>query len=392
MSVEIRDCEEMITDIVLNIAVMSDDQTICDISSTNKVYNILCISEIFYKLKFIYDYGYEPKNITSWKKLYKSYGLYNLSHPDPVYIPNIKPKEIMYFSDNIFIKDINNKCVYLCQDNKRNIEICPDSKEKIKSKRVTDMYYGTYYNKINKKYKKITGSSVHLLMIDEHNNLYGMGSNMHGQMGDIRSNCKKPKLITDIKVKKITTSFTHTLMIDIDNNLWVLGNNTFGQLGTNEDTTDQLDNNSPILIPNIKAKKIYTSTANSYIIDLDNNIWSVGNNHYGLLGLGDNKDRSTFTMIPNIKAKKLKVSDTKVFIIDLEYNLYILGTIGSINIPKSLNYKAKHILFTSSGMLSIINIDDNIYDPFYKYIMRQGLNVVKSTSKDGSAICIGYYQ
>jgi alpha-tubulin suppressor-like RCC1 family protein len=46
------------------------------------------------------------------------------------------------------------------------------------------------------------------------------------------------------------------------------------------------------------------------VIDLDNDIWTMGNNDYGQLGLGDTHNRLIPTKIPNIKTLSVSCGDS----------------------------------------------------------------------------------
>ena len=61
----------------------------------------------------------------------------------------------------------------------------------------------------------------------------------------------------------------------------------------------------PIQIPNLKAQQISSVSSYTLLIDLNNNVWSFGDNEFGQLGLGDNDFRNIPTQIHNFKAQKI---------------------------------------------------------------------------------------
>src|SRR4029079_10784385 len=100
-----------------------------------------------------------------------------------------------------------------------------------------------------------------------------------------------------------------TIIIDLENNIWAMGNNSYGQLG--------LNNINNRLIPTIilfhdkpiKAKAISCGYNHTIIIDIENNVWAFGANYSGQLGLNDRNNRFIPTIIlfndKPIKAKSI---------------------------------------------------------------------------------------
>jgi alpha-tubulin suppressor-like RCC1 family protein len=53
---------------------------------------------------------------------------------------------------------------------------------------------------------------------------------------------------------------------------------------------DNRDRNRPIQIINLKSKQASGKSNHTIVIDLDDNVWTFGNNHSGQLGLGDEQN------------------------------------------------------------------------------------------------------
>ena len=58
------------------------------------------------------------------------------------------------------------------------------------------------------------------------------------------------------------------------------------------------------------------------IIDLDNNIWVMGKNYYGQLGLGDKNMRLIPTILSDIKGKSISCGGFYTTIIDMDNNIW----------------------------------------------------------------------
>ena len=65
----------------------------------------------------------------------------------------------------------------------------------------------------------------------------------------------------------------------------------------------------------MKVKSISAGSLCSLIIDMDDNVWSFGDNQYGQLGLGNEVDKNIPTKIPNIKAKTISAKTYHSFIL-----------------------------------------------------------------------------
>lgn len=128
-----------------------------------------------------------------------------------------------------------------------------------------------------------------------------------------------PTMLENIKAKQISCGYRHLLIIDMDNNIWSIGYNKYGQLGLG----DNRDRSIPTQIPNIKAKQLATGMAHhSMIIDMDDNVWVWGYNLYGQLGIGHNNDINIPIIIPNLKATQISISYRTSIILDQNNNIW----------------------------------------------------------------------
>lgn len=143
------------------------------------------------------------------------------------------------------------------------------------------------------------------------------GNNKYGQLG--LSNILTisiPTLIPNIRAKSIFSGSYHKMIIDFNDNIWAFGFNSSRQLGL-DDTQNRL---IPTQIPNMKAKSVSCNGSYTMLIDLNNNVWACGSNWDGQLGLGDTQYRNNLTQLTHVKAKSVSCSG-HTMIIDLSDNV-----------------------------------------------------------------------
>lgn len=87
----------------------------------------------------------------------------------------------------------------------------------------------------------------------------------------------------------------------------------------------------------------------SAVIDFDNNLWTCGNNNFGQLGLGIEKNTHTFQIVENLKITKVCCGETSTVAIDVYGNIWACGgdmndnsgklnsTFSLIEIPKNID-------------------------------------------------------
>ena len=229
------------------------------------------------------------------------------------------------------------------------------------------------------------------MIIDLNDKVWFFGENDVGQLGlgDIKNRYSPSPL--HIKAKMISLGHSHSILIDMNDNVFSFGNNQYGQLGLGNN-----DNRSvPVQIQNIKAKSISCGESHSIIIDLQDNVFSFGRNFSGELGLGDVIDRNypvQVTLPINeenfldehiaVKAKSVACGGYHTMLIDLEDNLYScgnntyyqLGLPGNNNklIPTPFNRKIKSVA-TGGFHTIIIDLEDNVWTFGYNDFGQLGL-------------------
>lgn len=142
------------------------------------------------------------------------------------------------------------------------------------------------------------------------------------------------------KIKIIASSERHSLMIDTNNNVWAMGNNAFGQLGIGDNTHRKF----PEKINNFLAKNVAVGGIHSLFTDTDNNLYYSG------IVYGQHVHKPTPL---NIKVKAIACGYRHFLFIDMDNILWSCGEnksgqLGTDNYenysqPVCLNIKAKSI-------------------------------------------------
>jgi alpha-tubulin suppressor-like RCC1 family protein len=129
----------------------------------------------------------------------------------------------------------------------------------------------------------LAAGNNHSLIIKTGGSLWTAGDNTDGQLGDGTYNpTNYPELIVSNNVTAVAAGFFHSLFTKSDGSLWAMGDNSFGQLG---DGTDTLTN-QPEQIVSGGVTAISAGYRHSLFLKSDGSLWGIGGNNYGQLGDG----------------------------------------------------------------------------------------------------------
>ena len=158
-----------------------------------------------------------------------------------------------------------------------------------------------------------TGFSHTMFVVN--NELWGMGTNEKGCLGDGSINNRKTPVKVAAGVQKVAAGGAHTMFIKADQTLWGAGYNGNGQLGDGT-TTDKA---SPVKISDgvISVAAGYNHTM--FLKD-DRTLWGTGNNGYGQLGDGTT----------TAKASPLKVADGVISVAAGDYHTMFIKADGTL--------------------------------------------------------------
>ena len=188
---------------------------------------------------------------------------------------------------------------------------------------------------------------THTLIITTDSNLWSCGNNGYGQLclGNEKSQ-SKPQKTSFSNISKISCGFHHSLFQNDNGEIFACGYNQYGQCGLGHFDSPQI---TPSLIPNVPSNivQLVCGCHQSLFLDSEGNVYSVGDNYYGSLGLGHNfgTNQNLFSKIPNIPPiQAISCMSASCYLTDFEGNLWNFGynlhgqlghgDKGNINAPK----------------------------------------------------------
>ena len=204
---------------------------------------------------------------------------------------------------------------------------------------------------------KISAGNCHSMFQNDKGEIFVCGNNQQGQCGLGHWNRLQitPSLIPNLppNIVHFFCGGSQCLFLDSEGNVYSVGTNSYGQLGLDH-TTNQNVLNKIVNIPPIQT--ISCVFASCYLIDFEGNLWTFGNNCFGQLGHGDRRNKNTPTLVSTLKGIQqisygtsgehflAKNSQNQIFVIGK--NIYgQLGTGGthSALIPEEINSQYSNI-------------------------------------------------
>ena len=194
----------------------------------------------------------------------------------------------------------------------------------------------------------VSCGSSHTLVITNDDNLWSFGRNDYGQLclGNTEVHLM-PQKTSFANISKISTGCHHSLFQNSKDEIFSCGNNRHGQCGLGHFNEVQI---TPSLITNAPSNiiKFVCGSQQNLFRDSEGNVFSVGMNYYGELGLGHNSNQNVLNKIENIPPIEIiSCVGTSCYLIDFEGNLWSFGyndfgQLGhgdktSIDVPKIIN-------------------------------------------------------
>lgn len=267
-------------------------------------------------------------------------------------ISNLPPDSIIDISVNLSLEDLRN----ICSTNRKLHDLICENDDFWRRKYLNDFGKSDLDN-IYADWKENYLNS---------GNVYSFGRNHNSQLGLADTYKDKiyvpTKILNMNKIKQIAIGETHSLMSDIYGDVYSVGSNYRGQLGLENISAVK----TPTKIPGISnAQQVAIGLVHSLVLDIHGNVYSFGNNTRDELGLGfrDNDIHDLPTKIPNIKGKKIVAGSYKSAIIDTQNNVHIFGVLkrrgdrNTIDITGKIP-NIKEIAFGKAHILLIDLLDD----------------------------------
>ena len=203
----------------------------------------------------------------------------------------------------------------------------------------------------------------HVLMITNDSNLWSCGHNGYGQLclGNTESQLK-PQKTSFANISKISCGNYHSLFQNDTGEIFSCGYNPYGVCGLGHYNSPQI---TPSLILNLPSNivQFICGDYHNLFLDSEGNVYSVGYNGYGSLGLGHKTNQNVLNKIPNIPPIKIiSCVGSSCYLIDFEGNLWTFGNneYGQLghgdkthkNVPKIISTlkDIQQISYGSSGL------------------------------------------
>ena len=167
----------------------------------------------------------------------------------------------------------------------------------------------------------------HTLAITNDDNLWSWGGNEFGQLclGDDTKDRSKPQNTSFSNISKISVGVDHSLFQNENGEIFSCGHNEYGQCGLGHFNSPQM---TPSLILNVPSNivQFVCGSLQNLFLDSEGNVFSVGYNEYGQLGLGHKTHQNVLNKIPNIPPIKIiSCMGLSCYLIDFEGNLWSFG-------------------------------------------------------------------
>ena len=172
----------------------------------------------------------------------------------------------------------------------------------------------------------VSCGAYHTLIITNDSDLWSWGFNAYGELclGD-EEDRSKPQQTSFSNISKISAGWNHSLFQNDKGEIFSCGSNGEGACGLGHFEYLQI---TPSLIPNAPPNIVHfvCGCNQSLFLDTEGNVFSVGNNEYGQLGLGHTRTKNVLKKIPNIPPiKTISCVSSSCYLIDFEGNLWIFG-------------------------------------------------------------------
>ena len=173
----------------------------------------------------------------------------------------------------------------------------------------------------------VSCGAYHTLIITTDSNLWSCGRNNDGQLcnGNKESQLK-PQKTSFSNISKISAGSNHSLFQNDNGEIFSCGNNHVGQCGLGHFGMDSQITPSLILNAPSNIVQFVCGNQQSLFLDSEGNVFSVGYNYYGSLGLGHYTSQNVLKKIPNIPLiQTISCANASCYLIDFEGNLWSFG-------------------------------------------------------------------
>ena len=202
----------------------------------------------------------------------------------------------------------------------------------------------------------VSCGSDHTLIITTDSNLWSCGYNSSGQLclGD-KEDRSKPQKTPFSNISKISAGYCYSLFQNNKGEIFACGSNQYGECGLGHFNNPQI---TPSLILNtpLNIVQFICGFHQSLFLDSEGNVYSVGGNGHGSLGLGHNTNQNELNKIPNIPPIKIiSCVYASCYLIDFEGNLWTFGynSYGQLGHGNKIDINAPRVINTLKDIQQI---------------------------------------
>ena len=189
----------------------------------------------------------------------------------------------------------------------------------------------------------------HTLIITNDSNFWSCGRNDYGQLclGNTTNKqfpLSKPQKTSFSNILKISAGWNYSLFQNDKGEIFSCGYNRDGACGLGHFNHPQI---TPSLIPNLPSNIVHfvCGSNQNLFLDSEGNVFSVGNNGYGSLGLGHCVHQNVLNKIVNIPPIKIiSCVHESCYLVDFEGNLWSFGRNDSWQLGHGDRKKIKYLV------------------------------------------------
>ena len=226
----------------------------------------------------------------------------------------------------------------------------------------------------------------HTIFLSDDKLVYSIGDNSMGQLGlEKRSFVTIPTLIKALpRIQQISCGFHYTICIDENAALWVFGDGQYGKLGLGHHVKNCFEPQKIDYLPPVKT--ICCGRDHALLITEENDLWSVGNNASGQLGIGNYENQTTYQKTKFSSISKICAGNSNSIFQNFDGEIYVCGSnadgqIGLDTTEKALNpvlipNQPPNIVQFTCGYYHTLLVDNigNVFCSGYNYHYCLGLN------------------
>ena len=174
--------------------------------------------------------------------------------------------------------------------------------------------------------QSIACGGLHILLITNNSDLWSVGNNIYGQLAlQCKESKSKPQKTSFTNISKISAGNMHSIFQSQTGEIFGCGKNDAGQLGLQHCNSPQITI-SPILNQPSDIVDFCCGFDHNLFLDCHGNVFGVGFNRIGCLGLGNRKHQKLIQKIPNIPPiQTISCAGYSSFLIDFNGNVWVFG-------------------------------------------------------------------